>query len=79
MVTVGERHSGPVDQLQLLSRVNSVAGAKGLLKGPLTIRPERWILVTWWGLDWQAWSELRSHICSLEISEKGLSLSGALL
>lgn len=28
-------HSGPVDQLRLLLWVNSVAGAKGLFKGPL--------------------------------------------
>lgn len=31
-------HSGPVDQLQLLSWVNTVARAKGSFKGPLTIK-----------------------------------------
>lgn len=37
-LTVWVGHSGPVDQLQLLSWVNSVARAKGLFKGPLTIK-----------------------------------------
>lgn len=37
-LTVWVGHSGPVDQLQLLTWVNSVARAKGSFKGPLTIK-----------------------------------------
>lgn len=64
-------HSGPVDQLRLLSWVNSVAGAKGLFKGPLASKAGKVDSGYFVGA---LTGRLGVNGCPLEISDKDLCL-----